>query len=133
MARICFVTDMFDGVDAARSDRSLYRHLWLLVDEDVDYLRSNPGAPLLYESGVRYQEEPPGAEDWQNVPITLELGWGDCEDLACWRVAELIVRGIAASPFVTRQELEDGRSLYHVMVRLPDGRVEDPSRQLGMQ
>ena len=77
------------------------------------------------------------------------MGFGDCEDLACWLAAELDVRyGIAARPDFTKQTLADGRVLYHIIVRLPDGVtlpdgtrthsiggqsfMMDPSRQCGM-
>ncbi len=53
--------------------------------------------PLLYRSGVHYETEK-GTEIWPDIPSLLEgvMGkgvypgpWGDCEDLACYRVAEL--------------------------------------------
>jgi hypothetical protein len=99
------------------------------------YLRAHPSTPPLYSSGVRYMREPPGEEEWNTIPVCLaEWSHGrgsDCEDLACWRVAELRAAGIPASPvfyFRRRAQL----SIYHIVVRLPDGRIEDPSSKLGM-
>lgn len=87
------------------------------------------GLPPLYESGVRYRREPRGRERWQLAPTTASLGYGDCEDLATWRAAELrLDHGIPAYAAVYRA----GPRLLHVVVRFPDGSIEDPSRILGM-
>lgn len=104
-----------------------------LVRIDRDYLRRHPSAPALYSAGVRYQEEPPGMERWAGIGEVLELGHGDCEDLACWRVAELQERaGEPATPYVERRWIPGTGWLYHVVVRRADGQIEDPSRMLGM-
>lgn len=98
-------------------------------------LAGNPLAPL-YESGVRYQMEPPGEEEWLDIPSLYKQGWGDCEDLACARVAELRYQGIAAVPCIKSRQVAkssgDALTLVHVMVLWPDGTVEDPSKILGM-
>lgn len=90
--------------------------------------------PLLYASGVRYQRED-GTEDWQDTLTTLEKGWGDCEDLAAWRTAELrVCYGRRAHPFLTFRE-DDRGFHYHALLWVmgPSGwRLEDPSRKLGM-
>lgn len=73
-----------------------------------------------------------GEENWQDIPTILKAGSGDCEDLACWRAAELTERdGIPARP-VYRWRHRPGLTIYHIVVRLPDGSIEDPSRRLGM-
>lgn len=139
--RITFALDIFRGdADRPLSRASLDVMLKTLFDLDVLYLRAHPEAPLLYKSGVRYMEEPAGQEEWQDIPTTLRLGIGDCEDLATWRAAELNVRyGIAARPFFREQRRKDGSYLYHILVRWPptrehpQGFVEDPSRILGMR
>lgn len=55
------------------------------------------GYPPLYRSGLHYETEK-GTEIWPDIPSLLmgTMGkglydgpWGDCEDLACFRVAEL--------------------------------------------
>ena len=97
------------------------------------WLREHPEAPWLYESGVRYEEEPQGRDDWQDIPETIVLRVGDCEDLGCWRLAELRTRGREyARPYV-KQTVFGPRTVYHVAVRRADGRLEDPSRILGMR
>ena len=134
--RITFVVDLFNAKDAktrARSDKALEILLEALTRIDEMYLRDHPDTPLLYQSGVVYMEEPPGAEDWQDIPVSRALRWADCEDLACWRAAELRVRGVKAKPIFTRETQADGTQLFHIQVQLPDGSVEDPSRQLGMR
>lgn len=86
-------------------------------------LRQRPVVPL-YRSGVRYEPEPWGGdpEEWAPPPVVLRRGWGDCDDLVMWRVAELRAAGEPATVQVMRRGVR-----YHVRVRRADGRVEDPS------
>jgi hypothetical protein len=37
-----------------------------------------PPIPPLYESGVRYKEDEAGREDWRDVLVILQRGFGDC-------------------------------------------------------
>lgn len=114
--------------------RIMYRLVQALVLVDAEYLRKVPNTPLLYASGVRYQQEPFGEEEWQDIPYTLKLGYGDCEDLAAWRVAELRVKfNERADPEVMGRVLPSGMALYHIRVRREDGSIEDPSKLLGMK
>jgi hypothetical protein len=119
--------------DHARLD-ALAHLLEALTAVNVAWLREHNGAaPWLYESGVRYEEEPPGRDEWQDIPETIRRREGDCEDLACWRLAELRVRSLEhALPFV-KCTVFGPRTVYHVAVRRSDGRIEDPSRILGMR
>lgn len=112
------------------NERTLGHLLCALVAIDCDYLRANPDCPDLHYSGVRYSRE--SGETWQSIPQILASGKGDCEDLACWRAAELIVRkGIDARPEAVRQSVS-GKT-WHIIVNLPvAGYTEDPSRALGM-
>lgn len=87
----------------------------------------------LYETGVRYRNEP---KEWANehfdsVPIVLSRGWGDCDDLAPWRCAELRQRGERARIRIQWKRLPEGK-LFHIVVRRENGTIEDPSRILGM-
>lgn len=141
MYRITFVLSLFKGAaDRELSHASLKTLLMALMWVDILYLKEHPEVPALIANGgvgpagVRYQEEPPGQEDWQDIPTTLKLGIGDCEDIACWRAAELRVReGIMAEPTFIWKLRPNGGYLYHILVRYPDGRIEDPSRTLGMR
>lgn len=103
-----------------------------LVNVDLVYLKTH-NAPELYRSGVRYEREPVGkVEEFAAVPVVLGRGWGDCDDLACWRVAELRAHGEDAKVRLIWRKRADGR-LYHVLVRRADGTIEDPSLILGMK
>lgn len=105
----------------------LLRSLWEL---DVDAVRTGR-MPRIYESGVRYRREPRHVrEEWLTVPAVVSRGYGDCEDLACWRAAELSVSG--EDP-LARPCLRRTASGWHVVVRRGDGSIEDPSRVLGMR
>jgi hypothetical protein len=122
----------FDTLTDDAKITALVQLLEALTGVNEAWLREHPYAPYLYAAGVRYEEEPPGREDWQDIPETLLLRTGDCEDLGCWRVAELRVRANEhAVPFV-KKSLAGPRTVYHVAVRRADGRLEDPSRILGM-
>jgi len=106
--------------------------------------------PRLYESGVFYQEEPPGQEDWLDIPTLYREGKGDCEDLGCALTAERrVYDGLDSRPilkwrFITADELRrggypkkiiprEGIYLVHILSQLPNGRIEDPSKVLGMR
>jgi len=85
--------------------------------------------PPIYESGVGYRKE---AEDtWRHADDVFCSGWGDCEDLAAWRAAELRVSGEdpAARVYVYRS----GPLRFHAVVARGSGRIEDPSLILGMR
>jgi hypothetical protein len=100
---------------------------------DQHYLYENPHTPSLYTSGVRYQMEPQGVEEWLTIPELLSRKVGDCEDLACWLAAEYRIKGYNAVAFAARVPNRGPKPLYHVRVRLHNGReIEDPSRALGM-
>lgn len=126
-------------------------------------LRVGRPVPPLYSLGIRYGRERHGREWWQTVADNLaERGRKDaqidCEDLAGHRAAEARVGGLLAalraSPrLLTSMPLErlfrltldgwfyparaicvrTGRKTYHAVVEHPDGRIEDPSRALGMK
>jgi hypothetical protein len=101
-----------------------------LAKIDLAYLERYPRCVPLAKSGVRYRREPKGPENWQNIPETLSRGYGDCEDLAAWRIAELRFRKIPANPHVTFD-----RGMYHITVRAKISGKElffDPSKELGM-
>lgn len=143
--RITFVLGAFDGDRSSPARRilrhqTLYEALAALTRINVRILSAaKPGAiPKLYDSGVRYIAEPEGAEDWLDILSALRQLRDpklpvDCEDLACWRAAELQMEGIEAHPVFLWRRMPDGSHLYHIVVRYPDGRIEDPSKRLGMR
>lgn len=118
--------------------------------------------PKLYESGIRYGEEPPGREWWQTVADnfselekykdTKKRSTTDCEDLAGHRAAELrcmplwlceldelpdVAAALAAGDIegipARAVCIRSGKRVYHAVVQWPDGTIEDPSRKLGMR
>lgn len=98
-----------------------------LVRLDVNQLKRHR-YPSIYKSGVRYRREGVGREQWQTIEDMLESGFGDCEDFAAWRCAELRMLGIRAQPWFSKR----GKT-WHVYVKYPDGKTEDPSEKLGMK
>lgn len=108
---------------------------------NVRALDDDPTLPALHTSGVRYARESAMVRDGRDVRVStrrgraerfagvhrvLELGAGDCDDLAPWRAAELLRAGIPARAVA----LPVGAT-WHVVVATPWG-IEDPSRDLGM-
>lgn len=86
--------------------------------------------PWLYDAGVWYQREPRGEERWLTPTQALERGAADCEDLAAWRAAELVVSG--EDPYARAVVLRSGPHTWHAVVSRQDGTFEDPSAALGM-
>ena len=76
-----------------------------------------------------------GGETFRDIPRILENGGGDCDNVACWRAAELRFRlGADVSPYITWRKRPDGGVTYHVICRWNgDGSSEDPSLLLGMK
>lgn len=132
-ARVTFVLDLFSPGDRPLSHATLQCMLDALTDIDARYLRKHPETPAIYASGVRYEEEPPGQEDWQDVATTIRMGVGDCDDVAPWLAAQKRVAGLDARPTFKDQVLSSGSTLYHILTMNPDGTIEDPSRVLGMR
>jgi hypothetical protein len=102
---------------------------------DVWELRAFRAIPPLYQSGVRYAREvcraptlPGACERFLTARQCLREGEGDCDDLACWRAAELIVMGERARAIAMPSSVG-----FHVVVRRADGSIEDPSKRLGMR
>jgi len=124
-----------------------------LVKVNQGFLRTH-NVPPLYKSGVRYGEEPAGAlifktagsgavesnfakningqvEEFADIATIISRGWGDCDDLAPWRCAELREAGEKAKIRIQWKTTKAGK-LFHIVVRRGDGSVEDPSAVLGM-
>lgn len=118
--------------DTDRTRLALLSLMEGLVQANCQWLKAYPKTIRLYNSPVVYRPEV-DTEDWQDIPTTIERGYGDCEDLACWRCAELrVFEGTSATPFIMWRDGPNG-AIYHALVKLPDGRIEDPSRAKGMR
>lgn len=98
--------------------------------------------PPMYRANVLYRREPKGEETFVDAMTVYRRGHGDCAHLAAWRVAELqeaLARAIregkasagARMPSL-RLYMRPKHKTVHVQVRHSDGRIEDPSRFLGM-
>lgn len=109
-----------------RSTAGLQRELDRIVAANRLLMSAKP-FPSLYSAGVRYRPEPRGRERWQLADALLASGIGDCEDLAAYRAAQ--VPGARA---VARRSKGNPRRIWHCVVRMPDGSIEDPSARLGM-
>jgi hypothetical protein len=108
-----------------------------------EFRRRGRPLPTLYESGVVYMREPwQDFEEFADVLTVLRRGWGDCDDLVAWKVAELREDGFFATP---RIYWRPKSSTMHAQLRHPPrcmcpmcrgrfekGKIEDPSRLLGM-
>ncbi|HRI72506.1 MAG TPA: hypothetical protein PK156_50065 [Polyangium sp.] len=129
----------FETANEAVAHEVLNSMLECLVQMNVALMRSSRFPPL-YSTHVRYRQEPLGDENWRDAAIVLRDGFGDCEDLAAYRVAELRVthKVPARCVFRWRTFLVDGKTrvkLYHILVGVPHGGkmlIEDPSKRLGM-
>ncbi len=125
---------MLIGLSAPASAATLTAVLEGLTALNAVLLQRRPKFPLLYESGVVYKREQRGSrgqpEDWANILQVLKRGWGDCEDLAAWRAAELRVRCEEPAQAVVRRS---GPRKFHAVVVREDGFIEDPSKVLGMK
>jgi hypothetical protein len=118
--------------------------LQAVVNANVAWLRFDSRyrtVPTLYASGVRFAisaaERQGRGNVGPNIPAILKVGTAHCVGLSCWRIADLRVRdGVDAVPCVqTFRADEPGVGFvdeFHVCVQMPDGSVEDPSRELGM-
>ena len=122
-------------VTLPRSTDASLAALWCLVEVNLWCLRHARKMRRNFRptyDAVCYRAEPLGQEIWQSIPALQMRGVGDCEDLACARVAERLSVGDACRPGLKRQKRDDGGILYHVIVGNPDGTIEDPSAVLGM-
>ena len=146
MPPIVVVADLFtrkgEEADRVRSEQSMLLLMEAMCAINQLHLRQKR-YPKLYASGVVYRRED-GTENWLDIPHVIEAGWGDCEDLTFWRVAELRIENVKAAPFA-KWRLVNGVYKYHALVRrFAPGRdhfdrwvsssswLEDPSRRLGM-
>lgn len=116
--------------------RGLAQLLDCLTRWNVDLMTHYRGrVPPLYSAGVRYKRENYQGihpEDWRDCLEVVRRGGGDCEDLACYRAAELRMQGEPARAMFVERETPAGGRLFHIVVQRRGGRLEDPSRQLGM-
>jgi hypothetical protein len=121
----------FESTPAAKKMTVICKMLDVLHTANVGWIKAGNRVPPIYQSGLRYKEEQLGKDEWQDIPRTLFLGDGDCEDLASYRVSELRAGGEAAEHTVEHRR-SPTLVLYHIRVKRQNGDIEDPSCALGM-
>lgn len=106
-----------------------------LAEAWAEALQEKP-LPKLYSTKTKYRPEPLGAlcEEWVDPYTTHKRGYGDCDDLVIWRLAEILnekgykpsdgARNAPAWPAIARVR---GTGRYHVVIRHRDGSLEDPA------
>jgi hypothetical protein len=132
-----------------RTLRCSPEHKLFLLEGEKEVRAKNvrPGDQLLGGSNGKYgglkviEITTPGKERCADIKTASGRFWlpesdaivHNCEDLACWRTAELRELGnIKAKPFAKWRFGKSGNYHYHALTLLPDGRLEDPSLTLGM-
>jgi len=132
---------------------SLFASLVEAVAVGNVFLMQRKRYPTLFGSGVRWKQEPNAGryEEIASCRRVLARGWGDCDDLCAWLIAEYRLAGehatarvyvkfyvgselVSFDEFIAQRAAGRGplKSLYHVQVRRADQTIEDPSRLLGM-
>jgi hypothetical protein len=91
--------------------------------------RQSPSLPEIHAAGVVYRREL--GEAWRHADDVVTEGWGDCEDLAAARVGWLRAKRIDRSARV--KVVRTGPKTTHAIVQRGNGKLEDPSRDLGMR
>jgi hypothetical protein len=114
---------LIDGEDTEQIARLTAAALHGIVETDVVQLlmskRNGYPVPPLYRSGVVYLSDLLPREAWWTIWEVLDAGGGICEDLACWRIAELKGEGIDARPVVYHPDGVDGPVMMHALVGVP--------------
>ena len=135
--KITFITKLFQdrpaqvgylGLDHPQSIKALLFLLEAGININMEEMRNND-IPPVYKAGVRYRREK--IEEWRDCITVWESGWGDCEDLVMYLVAQYRLKGIKAAPHLRTRITPQGNYLIHVLLRTKKG-LEDPSKVLGM-
>lgn len=108
--------------------------LRVLVFANLLWLRAQArgarAVPSVYGAGVRFRPEPQagtGVELYQTIPEVIAQGWGDCDDVTGWRVAELLSAGESGADVAL---IEQGPRVWHAVARRGDGTTEDVAAKL---
>lgn len=118
---------MLAGLSVPRDPEALEHALEGLAALDAYLIRKHDLPPLV-ETGAIYKREP--QESWRNALQVIAEGWGDCEDLAAYRVGWLRVHEAEPARIIL---VRTGPNTLHAKVLRANGRTEDPSIWLGMK
>ncbi len=147
----------------------------MLARVNLDIFRRYPELPMLYDAPSTDKASPTGRiyykddsrtvcdangcyfieDDWCDAKTVLEQGYGDCEELAAYFVADMWRTGRTAVPLprcykckpryrgckncggaMRHSSAATAGDTWHIQALLDDGeggRVVDPSRDLGMK
>lgn len=100
-----------------------------LVQVNDLVLDKRPDLPQVYASGAAWRNIP--HRTWRRADQIAGEGWGDCEGLSSWRVAEL--RRSGEDPESRVGVYHTGPQKYHAIVIRGDDQIEDPSVLLGLR
>lgn len=120
MLALALVSGLFGPVPLERSEALALDLLRWLTRVNVAVLESDPSLSL-EAIRPRYRPGSDRGETWCGLPAAAHRRVLDCEDLACWRAAELRRAGEDAWPDLVRLP----NNAYHVVVRRGDGSHED--------
>lgn len=105
------------------------------LDESLIRSGQSPTATQLVEKGARWRPENMGDEHFDHGATIAQRGWGDCDDWAPLRAAELRTTG--QDPGAVARVVPSGPSTYHAMVQRSSGELErgdaDISARAGMK
>lgn len=129
---------MRDPMDVARACRA---ELFATVQTNVEIIRkcAQLGRPIpsIYDAGIFFCREPWAGkfEEFANILQVIERGWTDCDDACAWVCAAYWARGgewlkTGIKIYWRPKTKGQAMTIYHAQVRLPDGKIEDPSRRL---
>jgi hypothetical protein len=120
-----------DTTDQQRAALAVCALLELSLDRARAEIRSG-AVPPLYKSGVKYVSQPKSTCAFIPPSEVFRRKGGDCKQLTLWRLAELREAGEYATPRVIWIPEPKGFKA-HALLRRKDGRIEDPSVNLGMK
>ena len=123
----------YPGSDKLLNARTLRASMDYMVTMNRIFLeeskRLRHAVPTLYSSGVVYDR----TTWWEPIPALYQRGYGDCKSLsAAWIAQARFLKGIHTRPVFRCVDNADGTTDYHILVELPNGTFEDPSKVLGM-
>lgn len=91
--------------------------------EEVKALRAALGKAAKFphiKKALETVQDVLGGERFRDIGRIIENGGGDCDNLACWRAAELRQGGIPnIRPYMTKRRRADGGMTYHALVIWP--------------
>jgi hypothetical protein len=117
----------------ARTLRASMDYLTTLNRIFLEEVSRSGAVPLkwrdLYKSGIVYDR----TVWWEPIPALVQRGYVDCKSLsAAWIAQAHFFRQQPCRPVFRFVDNDDGSTDYHILVELPNGTFEDPSKVLGM-